>query len=171
LFGVTHSKQGVSPRAELKVLLSSDFEAIARTLNRRVRNAFERAKGNGDKVAATVASRNDALLPPPASLRSRTITAGGLRYRLDYRPIPAPDFYVVRLLRNSIIVSVNTDHPFFTEIYQRASGPTGCALEHLEGLVLAAARADLEARNALERQHVSRLRRAWSDALAAFLRP
>jgi Histidine kinase-, DNA gyrase B-, and HSP90-like ATPase len=171
LFGVTHSKQGVSPRAELKVLLSSDFEAVARTLNRRVRSAFERARGGGDKIAATVASRNDALLPPPASLRARTITAGGLRYRLDYRPIPTPDFYAVRLLRNSIIVSVNTDHPFFTEIYQRASGATGCGLKHLDGLVLAAARADLEARNVREREHVGRLRRAWSDALAAFLRP
>ncbi|MGB7220091.1 MAG: ATP-binding protein [Vicinamibacterales bacterium] len=171
LFGVTHSKQGISPRAELKVLLSSDFEAVARSLNRRVRNAFERARGGGNKIAAIVASRNDALLPPPTSLRSRTITAGGLRYRLDYRPIAVPDFYAVRLLRDSIIVSVNTDHPFFTEIYRRASGPTGCGLEHIEGLVLAAARADLEARNVREREHVSRLRRAWSDALAAFLRP
>ena len=171
LFGVTHSKQGVSPRAELKLLLSSDFEAVARTLNRRVRIAFERAKGTGNQIAATNASRHDAFLPPPSSLRARTITSGGLRYRLDYRPIPVPDFYSVRVSRNSVIVSVNTDHPFFTEMYQRASGPTGCRLEHLDGLVLAAARADLEARNVREREHVSRLRRAWSDALAAFLRP
>jgi hypothetical protein len=37
-------------------------------------------------------------------------------------------------------------------------------------LLLAAARADLEARSEPERRHASRLRRAWSDALAAFLR-
>jgi hypothetical protein len=77
----------------------------------------------------------------------------------------------VRLSRNTVVVSVNTDHPFFTEIYQRASGPTGCGLKQLEGLVLAAARADLEARSVREREHVGRFRRAWSDALAAFLRP
>ena len=154
LFGVTHSKQGVSPRAELKLLLSSDFEAVARTLNRRVRIAFERTKGTGNPIAAINASRRDALLPPPASLSARTITSGGLRYRLDYRPIPVPDFYSVRVTRNSVVVSVNTDHPLLTEIYQRASGPTGCGLKHLDGLVLAAARANLEARNVQERQQV-----------------
>ena len=44
MFGVTHSKQGVNPRTELKLILSPDMEAIARTLNRRVREAFDRSK-------------------------------------------------------------------------------------------------------------------------------
>jgi hypothetical protein len=171
LFGVTHSKQGVNPRAELKLLLGADLEVIARTLNRRVREAFEHIKRDPDRPSAVTASRNDELLSPPASLRSRTFTAGGLKYRLRYQQIPSREFYGVRVLRDSVVVTINTDHPFFSEIYRRASRSGGCDLEDLERLLLAAARADLEARNSREREFGSRLRRAWSDALAAFLRP
>jgi hypothetical protein len=116
-------------------------------------------------------SRSDALLMPPASLATRRIASHGLRYRLEYKAIGSPEFYAVRVLRGSIVVTINTNHPFFTEIYQRSSQPGGCGPDRVERLVLAAARADLEARGDDERQHTVRLRRAWSDALAAFLRP
>lgn len=169
LFGVTHSKQGVTPRAELRLALAPDLERIARGLNRRVREAFEQAK-TSDGPAVVAASRNDSFLAPPASVRARTVTAGGLRYRLQYKPIPDREFYGVRLAGDSVVVTVNTDHPFFTDIYQRAAEPSGCGVGQLESLVLAAARADLEVKDARERAHVSRLRRAWSDALVAFLR-
>lgn len=169
-FGVTHSKQGVTPTTDLKLLLSPDLEAIARTLNRRVRQQFDRAKSTSPHCRDAQLRGNDALLAPPASLVSRKIAADGLRYRLEYKPIPEPEFYAVRVTRSSIVVTVNTDHPFFTEIHQRASQPGGCGLDRVERLVLAAARADLEARDRGEREHTTRLRRAWSDALAAFLR-
>jgi hypothetical protein len=171
LFGVTHSKQGVNPRAELKLVLSPDMETIARTLNRRVREAFDRVKRLETPPHLATVTRRDALLAPPASLASRRIASDGLRYRLEYKALPDPDFYVVRLERGSIVVSLNTNHPFFTEIYQRTSEPGGCGVDRVERLVLAAARADLESRGDGERQHTVRLRRAWSDALAAFLRP
>jgi hypothetical protein len=151
--------------------LSRDLEAVARTLNGRIRRAFERTRGEIETPASTTATRQDILLPPPMSMRSRTITAGGLTYRFKYEPIATPDFYDAQFSGKSIIVSVNTDHPFFTEMYRRAASPSGCGVKYVEGLVLAAARAELEAKNDLERQHVARLRRAWSDALAAFLRP
>jgi len=171
MFGVTHSKQGVNPKMELKILLSSDLEAIARTLNRRVRHAFDEAKRNASSPQNATLSRSDALLMPPASLATRRIASHGLRYRLEYKAIGSPEFYAVRVLRGSIAVTINTNHPFFTEIYQRSSEPGGCGPDRVERLVLAAARADLEARGDDERQHTARLRRAWSDALAAFLRP
>jgi hypothetical protein len=171
MFGVTHSKQGVNPKTELKLLLSSDLEAIARTLNRRVRQAFDQAKSSGPSGHSTTLSRSDAFLIPPASLATRRIASQGLRYQLEYKKLGTPEFYGVRVQRGSIVVTINTDHPFFTEIYQRSSEPGGCGRDRIERLVLAAARADLEARAAEERQHTVRLRRAWSDALAAFLRP
>lgn len=171
MFGVTHSKQGVTPKTELKLVLSSDLEAIARTLNRRARRAFDQAKNNTSSPHDVGLSRSDGLLMPPASLASRRIASHGLRYRLEYKAIGSPEFYGVRVLRGSIVVTINTNHPFFTEIHQRSSEPGGCGLDRLERLVLAAARADLEARGEDERQHTARLRRAWSDALAAFLRP
>lgn len=170
MFGVTHSKQGVNPKTELKVLLSPDLEAIARTLNRRVRHAFDQAKSNASSPHSATLSRSDALLVPPASLATRRIASHGLRYRLEHKAIGSPEFYSVRVVRGSIVVTINTNHPFFSEIYQRSSKPGGCGLDRLERLVLAAARADLEARGDAERQHTARLRRAWSDALAAFLR-
>lgn len=170
MFGVTHSKQGVNPRTELKLLLSMDLEEVARALNRRVRQHFDRVKQLAPSQDHAQLSRRDALLSPPASLVSRKMAAGGLRYRTEYKPLATPEFYSVRVTRSSIVVTVNTDHPFFTEIYQRASQPGGCGLDHVERLVLAAARADLEARGDEEREHTARLRRAWSDALAAFLR-
>jgi hypothetical protein len=171
LFGVTHSKQGVNPRAELRLVLSPDMEATARTLNRRVREAFDRVKRLETPPHLVTMTRRDALLAPPASLASRRIASDGLRYRLEYKALPGPDFYIVRVERGSIVVSLNTNHPFFTEIYQRTSEPGGCGSDRIERLVLAAARADLEARGDKERNHTARLRRAWSDALAAFLRP
>lgn len=171
LFGVTHSKQGVTPKTELKLLLSSDLEAIARTLNRRVRHSFDKARHDGTRPSAIAASRRDSLLAPPASLRSRRLAAGGLHYRLQYEPIPEPDFYTARVARGSIVVTVNTNHPFFTDIYQQATKGGSGGHDRLERLILAAARADLEARGPGERAQTIRLRRAWSDALAAFLRP
>lgn len=171
MFGVTHSKQGVNPKTELKRLLSADLEAIARTLNRRVRLAFDHAKSNASSAQNAALSRSDALLMPPASLATRRIASHGLRYRLEYKAIGSPEFYEVRVSRGSIVVTINTNHLFYTEIYQRASRPGGCGLDRVQRLVLAAARADLEARGDEERDHTARLRRAWSDALAAFLRP
>ncbi|HWI20702.1 MAG TPA: ATP-binding protein [Vicinamibacterales bacterium] len=171
LFGVTHSKQGVNPRTELKLMLSPDMEAIARTLNRRVREAFDRVKRLDTPPHLVTMTRQDALLAPPASLASRRIASNGLRYRLEYKALPEPDFYTVRVERNSIVVCLNTNHAFFSEIYQRASETGGCGPERIERLILAAARADLEARGDKERSHAARLRRAWSDALTAFLRP
>jgi hypothetical protein len=171
LFGVTHSKQGVNPRAELKLVLSPDMEMIARTLNRRVREAFDRVKRFETPPRLATMTRKDALLTPPASLASRRIASDGLRYRLEHKALPDPDFYSVRVERGSIVVRLNTNHPFFTEIYQRSSESGGCGPDRIERLVLAAARADLEARGDKERKNAARLRRAWSDALAAFLRP
>jgi hypothetical protein len=170
LFGVTYSKQGIRPTTNLRHILSSDLEAVARTLNRRARLHFGRVQAPRSPAAIAAASDNDRLLAPPASLASRMTRAGGLRYRLEYGPIAAREFYGVRLSRGAIVVTVNTKHPFFTEVYRPAVEGGHCNLDQVDRMLLAAARADLEARSEPERRHATRLRRAWSDALAAFVR-
>jgi hypothetical protein len=169
MFGVTFNKQGVRPSQELRQLLSNELESIARTLNRRARAAFGGSPGERAHSAAVAASRYDGLLMPPARLTTRT-TPDGFRYRLERKPMPTREFYSVRCSCGSIVVTVNTNHPFFTEMYQVAETRGGCAPDQLDRLVLAAARADLEARGPMQRKHVENRRRAWSDAIAAFLR-
>lgn len=170
MFGVTFNKQGIRPSPELKQLLSNDLEAVARTLNRRARLAFSNSPAEQPRLATVAASRHDALLMPPASLATRTTVADGLRYRLEHKPILGREFYAVRCARGSIVVTVNTNHPFFTDLYQLAEARGGCAPEYLDRLLLAAARADLDASGPLQRKHAESLRLAWSDAIAAFLR-
>ena len=171
MFGVTFNKQGIRPSPELKQLLSDELEAVARTLNRRARTAFSNSPVDRAHPAAVAASRQDSLLAPPAGLVSRTTIAEGLRYRLEHKPMRTREFYCVRSSRGSIVVTVNTNHPFFTDLYQSAVKQGGCSPEHLDRLLLAAARADLDARGPAQRKFADNLRRAWSDAIAAFLRP
>jgi hypothetical protein len=68
LFGITHGKQGISPRPEMLAALEIDLEPIARALNNRVRQGFELAKATkplGD--AERQAARADVSLPPFAT--------------------------------------------------------------------------------------------------------
>src|SRR5439155_27258164 len=63
-FGITHGKQGISPRPELLAALEIDLEPIARALNSRVRQRFELVKATkplGD--AERQAARADVSLP------------------------------------------------------------------------------------------------------------
>jgi hypothetical protein len=170
MFGVTFNKQGIRPSLELKQVLSDELEGVARTLNRRARTAFSNSPVDRTHRSAIAAARHDVLLAPPASLASRTTVADGLRYRIDYKPLAGREFYSVRCSRGSVVVTVNTNHPFFTDIYQSAAKQGQCSPEHLERLLLAAARADLEARGPVQRKYAETMRRAWSDAIAAFLR-
>lgn len=168
LFGVTHSKQGIRPTAELRSCLERDLEAVARQLNSRVRTAFEQAKSNAGSDASSAASVRDQYLPPPAGAKRRS-TGSGFSYRIDIAPIDGPEFYSVALVRGTLVITLNTDHPFFVKIYKPAVEEHSREQYHLECLILAAARADLEARQPSERDFLANVRRSWADALAAFL--
>lgn len=122
MFGVTFNKQGIRPSPELKQLLSNELEAVARTLNRRARLAFSNSPAEQARSATVAASRHDALLMPPASLATRTTIADGLRYRLEHKPISGREFYSVRCARGSIVVTLNTNHPFFTDPVRTVGG-------------------------------------------------
>ena len=170
LFGVTHSKQGISPAVELRATVGPDLEAIARALNARVRSAFQYLKVAAESPAVHTASASDQFLPPPR-LRRRRVGAGGFDYRIDTAILGGPEFYRVRLAGSTVVLTLNREHPFFTHLYEPACGERAERERyHIECLLLSAARAELEAGDK-QRELVGRLRRAWADALATFLDP
>jgi len=169
LFGVTHSKQGITPTPELRGILGPDLEAVARTLNARVREAFEEAKADTPSAATRTASAQDQFLPPPAPSR-RKITGTRLAYRIDIAPLATPDFYRAALVRGTVVVTVNSEHPFYAHVYQPIRHDRNSRERyHIECMLLAAARADLEVNDKQQRETVAQVRRSWADSLAAYL--
>ena len=69
----------------------------------------------------------------------------------------------------SVISIADLTNDEIEEIFSLADDADKAHRDVVERLLLAAARADLEAVTSGERQYVVRLRRAWGDALAAFL--
>ena len=167
LFGVTHSKQGITPSAELRAALEPDLEAVARTLNARVRASFEEAT-HGRSNAVRAATATDQYLPTPPRAH-RKLTAAGARYHIEVDALPTADFYRARLVKDTIILTINSDHPFYRLVYSPLQAGESRDRFHLECLLLAAARADLEATTATERALLERVRHSWADAFAAFL--
>ena len=169
LFGVTHSKQGVCPTPYLRSIVEPEMEAVARLLNARVRTAFEAVKRVAPSDAAAHASRQDDLLPPSPARARHARPSAGLSYTIALAAIPGPEFFEVIEDRGKVRVTINTDHPFYERIYAptAAESPRGQRYA-IECLLLAAARAHLAVST---RSQVSwtAYRRAWSDALAAFL--
>lgn len=170
LFGVTHSKQGITPSHELRAAIEGDLEEIARTLNSRTRSAFEEAKQKRKSDASRSASDVDQFLPVPPRTRRR-ISGTGFRYSIRPSALATPDFYRVDLVRDTVTVTLNREHPFYTKVYLPICENESRERYNIECMLLAAARAELEATTPDQRQFLTRLRRSWADALVAFLEP
>jgi histidine kinase/DNA gyrase B/HSP90-like ATPase len=177
-FRVTHSKQGVTPHPRLAEMISPDIEQMARLLNGRVRDEFRRISRQPERIrdenprprgtkessasrlcATTAATRRERFLPPLRRLVRR--------YVIRSAPVPSGRFFMVRTGDESAVVTVNTNHPFYEQVYApaRAKGKTEQFL--IEAVILAAARAELAVSGESERRES--YVESWSDALAAFL--
>lgn len=192
-FGVTHSKQGVTPHPRLLDVMAPDMELIARKLNARVRGEFVKLAQRRHRrdVAYSGSAKSRAGLHNAASLfavddsRASTATAArcerllppiGRRlrtYRVTYDALDSGRFYEVRLESEVAVLSLNANHPLVAP-YLHASTSAPDALFQLECCLLAAARAELalgrESFDVLAREPLlERYVDAWSDALAAFL--
>jgi hypothetical protein len=163
LFGVTHSKQGVSPTPLLKAILSPDLEPIARALNARVRKRFAAVKQPVPSPAVRRAAQRDRLLPPPPRPYAQP---EGLGYRIEAAPLGTDEFFRPAAASETLVVTINTDHPFYERVYAPACTATDAATRFgIETLLLSASRAMLAERDL----PAARLRSGWGDALAAFL--
>jgi hypothetical protein len=170
LFGVTHSKQGVSPIPYLRSILEPDMEATARVLNARVRVAFEGIKRAAPSEAAQRATLQERWLPPAAPPAKMHGIRGALGYAIVQAAIPGPGFFDVTERQGVVRVTINTDHPFYERLYAPAvADPTGHQRFAIECVLLAAARASVAVLGETKSNVVNKYREAWSDALAAFL--
>jgi hypothetical protein len=162
-FGVTHSKQGVTPTPYLRAILEPDLETIARALNAEVRGTFQRLRETSPSPATERANLNDPLLPAPR--RSRAM-GDGFSYRIAQTPIPNAQFFDVAVRGRRVVLTLNSDHPFHDRVLSALPKSSG-GRHALESLLLAAARGYV-ALSPEERQVARRYWSAWGDALSAF---
>jgi Histidine kinase-, DNA gyrase B-, and HSP90-like ATPase len=175
-FGVTNTKQQISPIPELEETLSRDLEPIARLLNSRVRSSFQNIRS--DSRAARVAGVRDRLLPPAASALSHSlprvhartsIRENGLRYKIEEVASSDDAFYSFRFSGRKLILVLNTNHPFYNHVFHDTSGDVRRQRYHLECLLLALVRAEADAKTEQEIDYSRRKRVRWSNVLASFL--
>ena len=181
LFGVTHTKQKVNPTETLNGILTPDLERVARDLNALVRKRYLVVRGASKEFRSTaVATDKEHLMKPmalrgertsnPASLQRRLSRLG---YQIDERVLEEVSFYLPSLVRDNLTLVLNRDHHFYQKVYQPLVGADhvdpALVLEHVQLLLLAAARAECSLRSKEEKMVAQKLRETWSNALTAFL--
>ena len=168
-FGITINKQGIRPSAHLREALEPELESIARTLNARVRQAFEDVKfREASQESCRIATATDPNLPVLQRTK-RHGHGGGLTYRLTSAPLPSGEMFETKVEGSTLRVTLNTDHPAFVALYrplQALSEETdGSSLRTaVELLVLSYARSSV-ANTSGTRDVLG----AWSDAYAKML--
>ncbi len=181
LFGVTHTKQRINPTESLQAILTPDIERIARELNARVRKEYFAIRASEIRPRSLeMAERTDALLSPIGSRSGSEIPSTStlrmmprLRYMISEEGLDDVSFYLPLMYRDRLRLVLNRDHQFFNKIYgpllAEKPVPTALMLQHLQLLLLSAARAECGLRTKPEREAAKALRRGWSNALTAFL--
>jgi len=186
-FGITHSKQAVTPTPELLNMLVPDLEPIARALNRRARERFESIKVAAPLSAAerqaaraeahlpALPRRDDHLAPEIEEALATVATEApeGCPYHLAVSELPTTAAFEVGVRGGQLLVVLNSRHPLFRDLY----GPLAKSeaqrdqdvATYLALTLLAAARAEYLGSGRRARDEVRRFRRAWSDVLATFM--
>lgn len=170
LFGITYTKQQITPSSELQSLLSRDMEPVANALNARVRRRFElvNAKGPLADAARTAARCSQSLPPLHGSGRSASAT-----YRFDVGEIVGTSAFSLEADGQDLSVVVNERHPLYRDVLlplveSTTSGDQRTA-KRMGLLLLALARAEAAVGPKSDRSRVERFRHNWSDVAATFL--
>lgn len=182
MFGITHSKQAISPTEELLTLLAPDLEPIARALNARVRHRFELVKvGTPLSAAEEQAARAHASLPslprrkdevPPALQAVLAERVAEVPYQIIVGDLETTAAYEVVLRSGRLAVVLNARHPLYRDLYgplaSSDSDREQAIAKHVALAVLAAARAEVAGPAGQRLTHLRSFRQAWADVLATF---
>jgi hypothetical protein len=181
LFGVTHTKQKVNPTELLSGILTPDLERVAKELNALVRKRYLAVRAASKEFRSTEVATDKEHLMNPVQLRGKpTSSHSSLRrklsrlgYQIDERVLEEVTFYLPSLVRDNLTLVLNRDHNFYQKIYQPLIGAEhidpALILEHVQLLLLAAARAECSLGSKEEKMAAQKLRETWSNALTAFL--
>jgi hypothetical protein len=186
LFGITNSKQAISPRGELLDMLGPDLEPIARALNNRVRRQFEMVRSVIPLGAAErQAGRADTALPPMPQRKDAIPVGLEAALDADRHPSPAGPYRIivtdfagtaafdVVMRGGRLWLLLNSRHPLYRDLY----GPLAMSesprdqdvAKQVALTVLAAARAEVGTWPRAGRVHGRRFRQTWADVLATFM--
>jgi hypothetical protein len=174
LFGVTNSKQGIRPAAELIDSLVPSLEEEARRLNCEVRKRFRALKTPAERAMQTADRAHPALCSAPSSELKRLrpgeiMHLGRVKYRIRLQGFSGPNFMEVSRSSGVIELVINTYHPFFSALYKpMQSAELGRPAVSFDLWLLALGRA-LSRYRAEPPRAVAELIEQWSDASALFL--
>ena len=186
LFGITHTKQQITPSPELRVAIESDLESIARALNQRVQRHFEMAKSSSPLISAErTASRVQGSLPP---LPNCTYDAAGADIRRNAGPLlsdpdgpfqlclaelPTTDLYEFEFYAGTLTLFLNIRHPVLRDVFRPLALSDQLSdrmhATKLALVLLAAARAEVRCGNDESHDSLRSFRREWSDVASTFL--
>lgn len=114
-FGITINKQGIRPSRILREAMEPELESIARLLNARVRQAFEDVKFQAAAAASCrIAGAAESELPPLKHRRAK----GPISYRIGSAELPGGQMLTTEFEGQQLSITLNTDHPAFTALYQ-----------------------------------------------------
>lgn len=193
VFGITHTKQQISPKHLVVQEVEPDVERLAHALNKKVRELHAQAKQapatNRAEEHAKKKDRKLAPLPDPTTsaasekldrLKRREPTlraepkvdATATEYRLVEDSDPSTTFYDVLHESGRLVVTVDQQHRFFRRVYRpivegQVEG-TEAVHDGIRLLLMAAGRAEA----VLSSEHgpaIRRFREEWSRVLATFL--
>lgn len=169
LFGITHTKQQVTPTPHLNDLLSADLGPIANALNARVRRRFELVKVRGPladaaRTAALCSESLPRLGPGPSA---------SAVYRLEVGEIAGTSALTVETEGQDMSVVVNERHPLYRDVLRpltESATPADQRTAKRVGLVLLAlARAEADAGPGHSGHAAAQFRSQWSDFAATYL--
>lgn len=193
LFGVTNTKQGISPTEDLKSMLTPDLERTAKKLNSRVRAKFLRVKAPVlNSLGANIAESKDVLLEPPAqvfrfatrddnicdrnwasyAVNSKSIIKG-LKYRIECAEMEDTTFFVPKISRKELVLILNKRHPFYRYVSRLKGGNIasgeGEVLQLLELILFAVVRVECDFIGEDKLRWMRELRESWGMTLASYL--
>lgn len=171
MFGVTHTKQGVNPTADLQSIMTSDIESIAHRLNSRVRSKFLHIKNRTSKSSERRAERYGVYFSPPSCIEKES-SKHGLKYTFSTGEPGTTSFFDLHFDNQQIEVVLNEQHPFYQSFYKHLGSKNNedykAIKTYFEILLLAAARAECQFENTNERKIIMKFRELWSDVLTAY---